>query len=334
MQSNYESKKWIERELAELEARVQIPARAMKNLDCEVECKNPEQLGSIKRFGFKCKDKSEYGKLKRVIQISLPELSYHEVRDLKSVLHQYFLKKYAKNRPPKYGSLNKGFTESELQIFFRAIDDEKFRLLFSYQAILGLRVGEAVKVNVKDINFETRELVLKTEKARVIDTLLIPVPLFRQTLEYIRVYGVNIEQAQGYLFFKAATKFSNRIEPYLSQFYVKNAFREFILRAGLDQVYDVSDESIFDRRPRKLHRLTSHSLRHFAITSFSKQTNGNVVLTSKFARHADTSTTMTYINTTKQELYKEIDNAFSTSSAIALQNKLSKRKSLPCPPNY
>ncbi len=254
--------------------------------------------------------------------MNLPELSYHQVRNLKSLMHQYFLKKYARNKKPKYGSLNKGFTASELEVFFRAIDDDKFRLLFSYQAILGLRVGEAVKVNVKDINFETRELVLKTEKARVIDTLLIPVPLFRQTLEYIRVYGVNIEQAQGYLFFKAATKFSNRTEPYLSQFYVKNAFRELITKAGLDQVYDVSDESIFDRRPRKLHRLTSHSLRHYAITSFSKQTNGNVVLTSKFARHADTSTTMTYINTTKQELYREIDNAFSIQQATKLKKNI------------
>ena len=126
--------------------RVQIPAGARRNFDCKVECRNPEQLSSIKQFGFKSEGKSEYDKLKRVIQISLPELSYHEVRDLKSVLHQYFLKKYAKNRAPKYGSLNKGFTESELSTFFRAIDDEKFMLLFSYQAVLGLRVGDAKEV--------------------------------------------------------------------------------------------------------------------------------------------------------------------------------------------
>jgi integrase len=77
--------------------------------------------------------------------------------------------------------------------------------------------------------------------------------------------------------------------------------------ANIDQVYDISEESNA-RTPRRLHRLTTHSLRHYAITSFSKQTNGNLVLTSRFARHADPSTTMIYISTKKEELYKELDN--------------------------
>ncbi len=51
-----------------------------------------------------------------------------------------------------------------------------------------------------------------------------------------------------------------------------------------------------------------HSLRHYAITSFSKQTNGNVLLTSRFARHASPETTMIYISTKKEELYKKLDN--------------------------
>ena len=64
-----------------------------------------------------------------------------------------------------------GFTEQEVQRFFKAIDNEKFRLLFLYQSQLGLRIGEAVKINIKDIKFESRELVVKTEKAMTPDTL-------------------------------------------------------------------------------------------------------------------------------------------------------------------
>ena len=52
-----------------------------------------------------------------------------------------------RSRIPKYGSLNKGFTEQELVRFFNVIDNEKFRLLFSYQSQLGLRIGEAVRIN-------------------------------------------------------------------------------------------------------------------------------------------------------------------------------------------
>ena len=90
--------------------------------------------------------------------------------------------------------------------------------------------------------------------------------------------------------------------------YVRNRFRHYIELADIDQVYDISDESYESHAPRRLHRLTTHSLRHYAITSFSKQTNGNIVLTSRFARHSKPDTTMTYINTRKEELYAELDN--------------------------
>jgi Phage integrase family. len=93
----------------------------------------------------------------------------------------------------------------------------------------------------------------------------------------------------------------------------------------LDYTYDISDESSPDRATRSLHRLTTHSLRHYAITNFSRQTNVNVVLTSRFARHSDPGTTMTYINTNRQELYDQIDGAFSTSQAIGLKARISKR---------
>lgn len=88
---------------------------------------------------------------------------------------------------------------------------------------------------------------------------------------------------------------------YLDVNYVRNRFRYYVKLADVDQVYDISDESARST-PRRLHRLTTHRLRHYAITSFSKQTNGNVVLTSRFARHASPETTMIYISTKKEEL--------------------------------
>lgn len=252
----------------------------------------------------------------------LPTLSYKEIKRVKAITHKHFLRRFAKSSPPKYGSLNKGFTEQEAQLFFRGIDNDKFRLLFSYQAQLGLRIGEVVKINIKDIDFQTRELMIKTEKSRVINTLLIPVPLFRLTMEYIKTFNSKIAQAEGFVFFKEDGKYSSREEPYLCSDYIRKNFRLYAQKAGLDKVYDTSDESNYDRTPRSLHRLTTHSLRHYAITSFSKQTNGNVILTSKFARHKNPGITMTYISVSKQELYKEIDNAFSVEQAECLKKSL------------
>ncbi len=147
--------------------------------------------------------------------------------------------------------------------------------------------------------------------------------LFKDTLTFISSHKTEIEASNGYVFFRDA-KHSSRAEQFLEQNYVRKAFRHYVRLADLDEIYEVGEESIPDRAPRTLHRLTTHSLRHYAITSFAKQTNENVVLTSRFARHADPYTTMVYIHTKKKELYKEIDNTFLLEQALSLRKRLYK----------
>ena len=187
---------------------------------------------------------------------------------------------------------------------------------------LGLHIGETVRINIKDIKFESRELVVKTEKVMTLDTLLIPAPLFQATLAFIEEHNEAIEKAQGCVFFKEEGK-SRLEEPHVVENYVRNRFRYYVERAGLLEVYDQSDESRPERTVRNLHRLTTHSLRHYAVTHFAEQTNGNVFLTSKFARHSKPGITMTYINTNKKQLYENIDGAFGVSQAVALKARLS-----------
>ncbi len=265
--------------------------------------------------------KSAYEALKNQLEAQLPYLPKHDLVELRMMMVSQFKKRFKKSRIPKYGSLNKGFDEREIAAFFRVVDNPKFHLLFSYQAQLGLRIGEVVRINIKDIRFESRELVVKTEKAMTLDTLLIPAPLFKETLDYIESSSGSVEKAQGFIFFKEAGK-SRTPEPYLDQNYVRNAFREYVRKANLDEVYDQSDESRPGRVPRRLHRLTTHSLRHYAITRFAEQTNGNVFLTSKFARHIKPDVTTTYINTNKKQLYENMDGAFSVSRAVSLKAKV------------
>ncbi len=56
-------------------------------------------------------------------------------------------------------------------------------------------------VNVKDTGFDNRELMIRTEKAHTLNTLIIRIPLFKLTLEYIGQYKQHI-QKDGHLFFK------------------------------------------------------------------------------------------------------------------------------------
>lgn len=249
----------------------------------------------------------ELQQVEEVLNRLIPKLPKRKVNELKQLVAKHYARKFnVKNKPLKYGTINKGFTELELEAFLRAIDSPKYRLLFSYQAYLGLRIGEVVKVNVKDIN-SNRELTIFTEKARVLNTLIIPIPLYEQTKDYILSHRQEIDEAQGYLFYTDKIGHSKREIAYLEQNYVRKIFRGYVRSANLDEVYAESDESVQGRSKRQLHRLTTHSLRHFAVTTFSKKTNGNLILTSKFARHLNPSTTLNYIHSDKSELYSFIE---------------------------
>lgn len=163
------------------------------------------------------------------------------------------------NKMPKYGTMNKGFTEYELRQFLKVIKNPKHLLLFKYQAMLALRVGEAVKLNMEDVNIVTRELKIYAPKISRVDYLLIPESLFNDTLKYYQMYEEEIKTAKGFLFFKG--------ESHIDESYVRNRFREYCVKAGLNEVYAISDDVL--KEQRRLFRLTTHSLRHYAITRCS-----------------------------------------------------------------
>jgi integrase len=236
----------------------------------------------------------------------LPELPKNHIEALITLTRSIYVSKYKKPRTPKYGNLNKGFTEQQIQAFFKVIDNQKFKLLFQYQALLALRIGEAVKLNMSDIDLDARELKLVTEKARSLDSLRIPIQLFKDTVAYIRKNQEQIEKHKGYLFYPEPLR-SSRGDLYLDLDYARNVFRKYVVEAGIDEIYDVSELGRA-RSVRDLHLLTTHSLRHYAITRMAKLTNGNLILTSRFARHAQPNTTMIYISTDKRELFEAIDD--------------------------
>ena len=244
--------------------------------------------------------------------------SKHDLEALRAIIAQTHAKRFKKPKEPRYGTINKGFTELELQRFLRNVKNEKFVLLFKYQAYMGLRVGEVCKLHISNIEFDKRELTIKSEKSSKIDSLIIPLDLFKETITYIQQHKVQIEAAKGFIFFKDNDNNHNQV-PHVDLNYVRKVFRESIMRTGLDQVYAYSEETTPSHHERPLYRLTTHSLRHYAITHFAKSTNGNVVLSSRFARHSNPSTTMHYIAKDKDELYMNIDFAFSNDNLNALK---------------
>jgi integrase len=250
----------------------------------------------------------------------LPHLGKHRIEELQRHIAKHFVRRFAgKRKTCKYGRLSKGFNEFELQKFFASVSNKKLLLLWKYQATLALRIGEVCKLNIKDFNLETRELKIVTEKAKIWDSLIVPQGLFQETLNFINYNKAQIEDSGGFIFY-AEKKKSTRDVGYLSSDYVKVRFREFILKSGVDEVYGVSDETK-GRSVRRLHRLSSHSLRHYAITKFARETK-DLVLASRYARHASPDTTMTYISTDKSQLYQAIEQTSSLKEAILLKGRV------------
>jgi integrase len=181
------------------------------------------------------------------------------------------------------------------------LEDPKAELLFTFQAVLGLRISEAVRVHIKDINLKNKELKIHNEKADRIDYLPIPPQLFNKTLDFITQNEIEISSHKGFLFWADLYPERNKC-PHVSKDYVRNIFRQAVKKAKLDETYGLSE----GQTPKLLHRLTTHSLRHYAITTFCKRNNGNPTLTCAFARHRDLKTTMTYVYTDKKELYESM----------------------------
>jgi integrase len=256
----------------------------------------------------------ELERIKGELRELMPLLSKWRVEELQSLISKHYTTKWKHRKFRKYGAINKGFTQEELERFLGAIKIPRFRLLFEYQAYLGFRVGEVCKVNMKDFDFEKRELRVHTEKAHTLDVMRIPQFLYDETLAYIRANTKEIDEAEGYLFYVTNRRIDS--EPYLNLNYIRKVFRYHISLAGLNQIYDATEETSPNRAKRNLHRLTTHSLRHYAITKFNRAVAGDIMLTKAYARHRDVSSTQVYVHTSREEVFDATERAFSENNIM------------------
>jgi integrase len=115
--------------------------------------------------------------------------------------------KYKRNRVPKYRFPGfKAMPLEDIDKFFSAFLPEEYRykVLFLVQAFLGLRIGEVVKINTKDIDFQNKQIRIKTEKQRlyeVVDSMYLHEKVDCLLMEYIHIYEKEITAHDGYLFF-------------------------------------------------------------------------------------------------------------------------------------
>jgi integrase len=147
-------------------------------------------------------------------------------------------------------------------------------------------------------------------KAKTGDFLYIPKKVRILLLTWVQKFQKEIAENQGYVLFS-----SNPTYPRfnISADWLRNEFRRTALLCNLNEWYDYAEDV---KNPiqckngaRKLHRLTTHSLRHYFITKCYNHCK-NPILTQKLARHTDFKSTQTYININYEKLGKVIEEVF------------------------
>lgn len=225
-----------------------------------------------------------------------------------SVLSDIRKKKYKRRKGNKYGSLNKGFSEEELKIFFKFCSNEKARMCFMLMAQLGLRIGEVVQVTLLDLNLKENRLRIFTEKAKTIDYMFLHDKVRIPLKSWVQLHEKDIEKSDGYLFFS-----DNMDRKHISKDWLRKEFREVCKRAGLDETYgvaeDINNPLQQKRGIRKLHRLSTHSLRHFFIDKVYKNCK-DPIRTQKLARHQDFKSTQVYIHVSQKEVDETLEKVF------------------------
>ncbi len=275
----------------------QLDTQNKASLVCEL-CKDQELLNSLSRE-----------KMKQIIK---------RVRKVKE-------RKYTRRRVPKYRFPGfKAMPLEDIDRFFSAFKPEEYRCksLFLVQAFLGLRIGEAVKLNIKDIDFRNKQIRIKTEKQQlyeVIDSMYLHEKLERLLLEYIEIYEKEITEHDGFLFF---TSNSSCRFKHISPDRARNVFRQTCNRAGLDQFYGYREpiSDLKNWKKGKLYKYSTHSLRHSFARYLAKR-KVPIEIAKHLLRHKDISSTQIYYMHDKEDIDAELRKLFEIKAAMFTERK-------------
>lgn len=225
-------------------------------------------------------------------------LTKHRLDSLRKKVLLELKARYYKSRGTKYGQLNKGFTEEELQWFLRQVTSKRAKLIFLLMANLGLRIHEACSLRTEDVDLVTRRVWVRSQKESYPTMLFLHDGILAALQEHL-----NDHEGEWVFPAKQAGKF-----PYCSPDWARNQFSIARAAAGLDFTYSKSRPGgVHGSIERRLHRLTTHSLRHYFIR---KVHQGDLRLTQRLARHKDVRNTTGYIYVSQEEMDRALIRVF------------------------
>lgn len=227
--------------------------------------------------------------------------SLYELKKIRKVLLAEIRSRessWRKNRRPKYGNMNKGFTVEEIRLFLSQVTEDKYWVLFSLMGMTGMRVHEACLLDWDRVDWDNRILRVFSKKT---DTCR-DVPLSKEALWLLDWWHGKSKHKRGPIFRgERVTRVSSAM--------AGKAFRIAADKAGLNMTY-CKDERGYKRR-----RLSTHSFRHSFITHVNRV--GGVKVAQRLAGHSKPSTTLGYVHPTEQEMRHAVQEAFNLNIGTA-----------------
>lgn len=161
-----------------------------------------------------------------------------------------------------------------------------FRDFFLYSMLyrLGLRIGEAISININDIDFEKQILTIHGKGRRERKLPLLPdlMDILEQWLVYrTRLYGAN--QLDALFISKKGNRLSIRT--------AQDNFQKIVTKAG----------------PFSIEKVTPHSLRH-AFATHAIEGEQDIFVLKAILGHASTKSTEIYLHPSIRVLRKAVNN--------------------------
>ena len=159
----------------------------------------------------------------------------------------------------RFGETIRYLTLEEWQRLLDCIENYRHKLMLQMVYELGCRVGEFVRIQLKDLNFSRSTVFFPAEntKTRKKRTSFLPRGPMNEMVSMLKAEGRvgkrdnQIKKPDDYLF-----KPSGNRSGHFSENRLRQIFQQYVQKAGLDREYGE------DSKGRKLHQLTIHSLRH------------------------------------------------------------------------